>query len=34
MTPFPEHVVYDNKRGQDDDADPTLIGGGSIQIHR
>ena len=27
------HVIYDNKRGQDDDADPTLIGGGSIQIH-
>jgi hypothetical protein len=27
------HAVYDNKRGQDDGADPTLIGGGSIQIH-
>jgi hypothetical protein len=27
------HVIYDNKRGQDDDADPTLIGGGSIIIH-
>ncbi len=29
-----DHVIYDNKRGQNDDADPTLIDGGSIQIHQ
>jgi hypothetical protein len=27
-------VIYDNKRGQGDDAEPTIIGGGSIVIHR
>lgn len=28
------HVIYDNKRGLDDSAEPTLLGGGSIQIHK
>jgi hypothetical protein len=30
----PELVIYDNKRGEDDDAEPTIIGGGSIVIHK
>jgi hypothetical protein len=29
-----EEVVYDNERGEDDDAEPTVIGGGSIVIHK
>lgn len=29
-----EEVVSDNKRGGGDDAEPTIIGGGSIVIHK
>jgi len=32
--PLTDEVIYDNKRGQDDDAEPTTIGGGSIVIHK
>ena len=31
--PTTDEVIYDNKRGEDDDAEPTIIGGGSIVIH-
>ena len=27
-------VIYDNKRGESDDVAPTVIGGGSIVIHK
>ena len=29
-----DDVIYDNKRGEDDDAEPTVLGGGSIVIHK
>jgi hypothetical protein len=29
-----DNIVYDNKTGEDDDADPTALGGGSIVIHK
>ena len=32
--PETDEVIYDNKRGQGDDAEPTIIGGGSIVIHK
>lgn len=31
--PASEDLIYDNKRGEGDDAKPTVIGGGSIVIH-
>jgi len=31
---FTDTVVYDNKRGENDDAEPTTLGGGSIVIHK
>jgi hypothetical protein len=31
--PAGEDPIYDNKRGEGDDAEPTTIGGGSIVIH-
>jgi len=32
--PISDDVIYDNKRGESDDAEPTVIGGGSIVIHK
>jgi len=32
--PISDDVIYDNKRGEGDDAEPTTIGGGSIVIHK
>ena len=32
--PLTDEVIYDNKRGESDDAEPTVIGGGSIVIHK
>ena len=32
--PLTEDVIYDNKRGENDEAEPTTIGGGSIVIHK
>ena len=32
--PVTDDVIYDNKRGEDDEAEPTVIGGGSIVIHK
>lgn len=32
--PVTADVLYDNKRGEGDDAEPTTIGGGSIAIHK
>jgi hypothetical protein len=32
--PLTEDVIYDNKRGESDEAEPTTIGGGSIVIHK
>ena len=32
--PVTDDVIYDNKRGESDEAEPTTIGGGSIVIHK
>jgi len=32
--PETDDIIYDNKRGENDDAEPTVIGGGSIVIHK
>ncbi|KPK74778.1 MAG: hypothetical protein AMJ79_13210, partial [Phycisphaerae bacterium SM23_30] len=32
--PLNDEIIYDNKRGEDDEAEPTIIGGGSIVIHK
>ncbi len=32
--PVTDDVIYDNKRGEGDEAEPTVIGGGSIVIHK
>jgi len=32
--PLSDDVIYDNKRGESDEAEPTTIGGGSIVIHK
>ena len=32
--PLSNDVIYDNKRGESDEAEPTTIGGGSIVIHK
>ena len=32
--PLTDEVIDDTKRGEDDSADPTAIGGGRIVIHK